>query len=102
MQDTVRIASRGSMVCVSVHDQPRASRIELVGRSETALNVRLQAPPVEDATNDALVAPLAARVDVARRVRRVIGSAVSRADAVESAGPTEAAVRALQPTEDVD
>ena len=91
MQDTLRIASRGSTRYVSVNVQPRSSRCEVVGRQGTALKVRLKAAPVEGAANDALVALLAARLGVPRRARRVIGGATSRAKTVESAGPIETA-----------
>lgn len=46
----------GDLVLVPVRVQPRAHRTEVVGVSETgALKVRLQAPPVDGAANDALL-----------------------------------------------
>jgi len=82
-------------VRVSVHVQPRATRSEIVGLHGAALKVRLQAPPVDGAANEALVALLAERLGVARRSVRVIAGASSRAKTVEVDGTTEDAVRAL-------
>ena len=80
---------------VSVHVQPRATRSEIVGLHGAALKVRLQAPPVDGAANEALVALLAERLGVARRAVRVVAGASSRAKTVEVDGTTEDAVRAL-------
>jgi uncharacterized protein (TIGR00251 family) len=91
----LRIEHRGDAVRVSVHVQPRASRSEIVGLHGDALKVRLLAPPVDGAANDALVRLLAERLRVGRRDVRVVAGAASRAKTVEIEGTTEAAVRAL-------
>jgi hypothetical protein len=80
---------------VSVHVQPRASRSEVVGTHGTALKVRLHAPPVDGAANEALVALLADKLGVPARAVRVVAGSTSRAKTVEIDGATEAAVRAL-------
>jgi uncharacterized protein (TIGR00251 family) len=91
----LHVEVRGSSVRVSVHVQPRASRSEIIGLHGAALKVRLQAPPVDGAANEALVALLAERLGVARRSVRVIAGLSSRAKTVEVDGTTEDAVRAL-------
>ena len=91
----LRVDVRGTSVRVSVHVQPRATRSEIVGVHGTALKVRLQAPPVDGAANEALVTLLAERLGVARRSVRVIAGATSRSKTVEVDGTTEHAVRAL-------
>jgi uncharacterized protein (TIGR00251 family) len=91
----LRVEVRGSSVRVSVHVQPRATRSEIVGLHGAALKVRLQAPPVDGAANEALVTLLAERLGVARRAVRVVAGASSRAKTVEVDGTTEDAVRAL-------
>ena len=91
----LRVEVRGSAVRVSVHVQPRATRSEIVGLHGAALKVRLQAPPVDGAANEALVTLLAKRLGVARRAVRVVAGASSRAKTVEVDGITEDAVRAL-------
>ena len=93
--DTLRVHVKGTVVRVAVHVQPRASRSEIIGQYGAALKVRLQAPPVDGAANEALVTLLAARLGVPRRAVRVVAGASSRAKTVEVEGTTEAAVRAL-------
>ena len=80
---------------MSVHVQPRASRSEVVGKHGTALKVRLHAPPVDGAANDALVVLLADQLGISRRAVRVVAGSTSRAKTVEIDGTTKAAVRAL-------
>lgn len=80
---------------VAVHVQPRASRSEIIGQHGTALKVRLQAPPVDGAANEALVRLLADSLGVSPRAVRVVAGATSRTKTVEVDGTTEHAVRAL-------
>lgn len=93
--DTLRVEVRGSLIRVAVHVQPRASRSEIVGQHGAALKVRLQAPPVDGAANDALVRLLADALGLSQRSVRVVAGATSRAKTVEIDGTTEDAVRAL-------
>ena len=93
--DALRVEQRGAAVRVGVHVQPRASRSEIVGLHGAALKVRLQAPPVDGAANDALVTLLADRLGVPRRSVHVVAGTTSRAETVEIEGTTEEAVRAL-------
>ena len=86
---------KGTVVRVSVHVQPRASRSEIIGVHGAALKVRLQAPPVDGAANEALVRLLADSLGVSYRSVRVVAGATSRAKTVEVDGTTEDAVRAL-------
>lgn len=78
-----------------VHVQPRASRSEVVGTHGAALKVRLLAPPVDGAANEALVALLAEELGVPRRDVRIVHGATSRTKVVEIEGTTADAVRAL-------
>jgi len=58
--------------------QPRASRSEIIGQHGAALKVRLQAPPVDGAANEALVRLLADSLGVPQRSVRVVAGATSR------------------------
>lgn len=62
--------------------------------------MRLTAPPVNGAANEALVRFLAERLGVARGAVRVVGGATGRSKvvAVEGIGVAEARARLLQPS----
>lgn len=87
--------ARGASIRVSVHVQPRASRSEVIGLHGSALKVRIQAPPVEGAANEAVISLLAERLGVPRRAVRIVAGSSSRGKTVEIDGTTEEAVRAL-------
>ncbi|NUO37068.1 MAG: YggU family protein [Gemmatimonadaceae bacterium] len=91
----MRTERRGASIRVRVHVQPRASRSEVVGTHGTALKVRVHAPPVDGAANDAVISLLSAQLGVPRRAIRIVSGAASRAKTVDIEGTTEAAVRAL-------
>src|SRR5215510_5333258 len=55
----LEIGERSGSVIFSVRVQPRASREEVVGESDGALKIRLQAPAIEGRANDALIDYLA-------------------------------------------
>ena len=83
------------VVRFSVRVQPRASRSAIEGVHGDALRVRLSAPPVDGAANDALVELLARELGVAKRDVRVIAGAASRSKVIEVDGVGSARVRAL-------
>ena len=74
---------------------PRARKHEIAGTREGALLVRLAAPPVDGAANDALVAFLADRLRVPRRAIRIVSGERGRQKRVAVAGVTAAQVLAL-------
>ena len=67
-----------STVRFEVRVQPRASRNEFAGIKEGILRVRLQAPPVDGAANEALVAFMADELGVPRRFVRIVSGFGSR------------------------
>jgi len=73
--------------------QPRASKTELAGIHGDALKIRLSAPPVDGAANDALVEFLAETFAVPRRNVRLVSGESSRSKIVEIEGINERAVR---------
>jgi uncharacterized protein len=70
--------------------QPRASRTELIGVRGDEIRVRVAAPPVDGAANDALVRFLADIIGVARSAVTVISGAGSRSKVVLVTGVTPA------------
>ena len=86
---------------VEVRVVPRASRDELAGFDDVGrLKVRLTAPPVEGATNRALVKLLAKRLGVSRSAVSVVRGETSRNKLVEIDGLSDDAMRdALQDQE---
>ena len=87
------VRPRADGVRMSVHVQPRAARTEIAGVHGSALKVRLNAPPVDGAANEALVAFLATTFEVPRRAVRVVAGHASRAKIVELDGIDVATVR---------
>lgn len=87
----VEATSRG--VRIRLHVQPRASRTEAAGLHGDALKVRLAAPPVDGAANDALVRWIADELDVPRSAVALTAGLSSRAKTVEVTGADVADVR---------
>ena len=91
------ISASATGLRLDVYVQPRASRSEIVGEHDGALRVRLAAPPVDNAANDALVALLAKALGVPKRDIRVVTGATSRRKVVEVSGVTAEEVLGLLP-----
>ncbi len=71
---------------IKVYVQPRSSKSEVVGLHGDAIRIRVAAPPVDDAANEALRELIAARLGVAKRCVRVIAGWSSRRKVVEVEG----------------
>ena len=92
---TFTVESRGTTIRFRVRLQPRASRNEIAGVVDGVLRVRLHAPPVDGAANEALVAFLADRLAIPRRGVRIVTGATSRTKMIEVDGVSSAAVERL-------
>jgi uncharacterized protein len=79
-----------------VRVQPRASRSEIVGEQQGALRVRLAAPPVDGAANDALVELLAHLLNIRKRDIRIVTGTTSKRKVIEAEGVTPEQVLALR------
>lgn len=76
--------------------QPRASRTELAGLHGTEIRIRVAAPPVDGAANEALIRFVARRLGVPRALVAIAAGETSRSKVVSVEGVTVAdAVAAL-------
>ena len=81
-------------VVLDVRVIPRARKTEIAGIREDAIVVRLVAPPVEGAANDALVAFVAEWLGVPRRAVHILSGERSRRKRLSVTKVTADAVRA--------
>ncbi len=73
-------------VRIAIQVQPRASRTELAGLHGEALKVRLAAPPVDGAANDALIRFLAETLGVPRSAVAISSGSSGRRKSVVVSG----------------
>jgi uncharacterized protein (TIGR00251 family) len=71
-----------------VRVQPRASRNEIAGLHGSELRIRVTAPPVDGAANDALVAFVAEALGVSRADVTLLAGAASRSKVLSARGIT--------------
>ena len=83
-----------SGVRIQFHVQPRASRTEITGKHGDAFKVRLAAPPVDGAANEALLRFIAERLGVPVRAVSLERGATSREKTVTVEGIAVDAARA--------
>jgi uncharacterized protein (TIGR00251 family) len=77
----------------AIRVQPRSSRTGIDGVHGGAVRVRVNAPPVDGAANDAVVDVLARALRVPKRDVTIVSGATSRSKVVEVSGVTPAMVR---------
>jgi len=74
---------------------PRAKKTEISGERGGALVVRVAAPPVEGASNDALIEFFSSRLRVPRRAIRIVSGERGRLKRLAIEGVTAEEVRSL-------
>src|ERR1700722_14158560 len=82
-------------VSFPVRVQPRASKDEIAGVIGGALKIRLQAPPVENRANEALVEFFAHLLKTPKSAVRILGGEHSRTKRIEILGVTKQQVLGL-------
>ena len=87
----------GDHLVLSVKAQPRASRSELAGLHGAELKIKVAAPPVDSAANEALIALLAGLLHVGKRQVVLVRGATSAHKVFHLHGVTlQSAARVLQ------
>jgi len=94
---TLAVVTTPSGVRIDLRVIPRSPRTEIDGVRDGRLLLRVTAPPVDDAANDAVVETLARVLDVPKRSIRIVKGTASRNKTVEVAGMNGAAVLARLP-----
>ena len=74
---------------------PRAARSQIAGVRDSALLVRLNAPPVDGAANEALITLIAQALDIPRRHVSIVSGASSRTKRLRVKGCSAADVEKL-------
>jgi uncharacterized protein (TIGR00251 family) len=97
--DVARRSAEGTEAAVvfAVRVIPRAKKTTCSGFRDKALVVRVVAPPVEGAANEALIAFFAAALRVPRRAVRIVSGERGRQKQIAIAGVTPEQIRALVP-----
>lgn len=88
MNTAAAVRPAGSGIRLDIRVTPRASRTGIEGLRNGRLVVRVTAPPVDSAANEAVVAVLADFLDVPKRAVRVTLGGNSRNKTVEVDGIT--------------
>jgi uncharacterized protein (TIGR00251 family) len=70
----------------AIRVQPRSSRAGIDGVHGAAVRVRVNAPPVDGAANEAVIEVLAKALGVAKRAVTIVSGSTSRSKVVEVAG----------------
>ncbi len=78
--------SRPAEAVIAVRIQPRASKNEVVVQSDGSLKIRLTAPPVDGAANEALVRYLADILGVAKSQVEIVSGHTGREKRIRIAG----------------
>lgn len=80
------VTARDAGVRFAVHVQPRAKKPGIDGTHGDALRVRVQAPPVDGAANEAVIAVIADALGVPRRAVRIAAGLSGRQKLVDVDG----------------
>jgi len=91
------ITSTTEGVALTVRVIPRARHTEITGERDGALLVRVAAPPVEGAANEALIGFFTSALRIPRRAVRIVSGDRGRQKRLAFDGVTLEQIRALSP-----
>ena len=92
--NVVPVTSTADGVRIAVRVMPRSPRTAIDGVRDGRLVIRVTAPPVDAAANDAVVAMLASALSVPRRAVTITAGATSRNKTIAITGVTPTTVQA--------
>lgn len=90
----VDLRQRGEAVAFGVHVVPRASRDKIAGIRDGAVRIRLTAPPVEGAANEALVRFLSSVLRVPKQDIEIVSGQTARRKVVSVYGLSKEEIEA--------
>ena len=92
------VSTGAGEILLAVHVQPRSSRNAVDGLHNGRLKIRVAAPPVDGAANEAVIAVIAEWLETPRRAVRIVRGESGRQKlvAVEVARPDEMARRVAE------
>ena len=82
-------------VTLSIRIQPRASRNEIILRADGGIKIRLTAPPVDGAANEALIRFLADTFDVSKSQVEIVSGHTARDKIVRINGIAKATIEKI-------
>lgn len=86
----------GESLLIRVRVTPRASRTQVTGCVEGVLRVKVQAPPVEGAANEAVRVLIADRLRIPKSRVEVVRGETGREKTIRVEGVTEGDLKALR------
>ena len=96
----IRYKEEDGAISFSVRVVPRASKTEAAGENDGALRVRVAAPPVEGAANDALIKFLAKEFGVPARDVEIRSGHTSKTKVVRVTGVTAEKLESISTPKD--
>ena len=90
-----RHSAEEASVTFSIQIQPRASKNEIMRIDDGRLKIRLTAPPVDGAANEALVKFLADQFNVSRSQVEIVSGHTGREKIIKISGMTDEEVNRL-------
>jgi uncharacterized protein len=90
-----RHSAEEASVTFSIRIQPRASKNEIMRMNDGRLKIRLTAPPVDGAANEALVKFLADQLNVSRSQLEIVSGHTGREKIIKVNGMTDSEVNRL-------
>ena len=94
-RNPLRNSVGASTVTLSMRVQPRASKNEIVPMTNGGIKIKLMAPPVDGAANEALITFLAAKLDVSKSQVEIVAGHMGREKIIRISGLNDSDAKRL-------